>query len=478
MALGRRDFFKLGGSALAASLLPGRLSEASMSATKPNIVFVFTDQQSFRMMGCAGNEYLETPAMDSIAAEGVRFDRAYCTNPVCVPSRFSLLTGRYPTAIGQRSNPSRHLPDIPETITDRGLGHLLREGGYETVYGGKVHLPKGLTPEDLGFEVIAENQRDELADVSADYLRREHDRPFAMVASFINPHDICYMGIRAFPVNDFSKLLVEKGETEIARLEEALERPPGVSEEEFWAEYCPPLPPNFEPQENEPEAITELVEGRPFRKMLRQKWSEKDWRLHRWAYCRLTEMVDEQIGRLLDGLRGGPNAENTIVIFSSDHGDHDSSHQMEHKSAPYEEAARIPMLVSAPGGRRGAVEQRLVSNGLDLLPTLCDYAGVEVPGELQGLSLRPLVEDREPDYWRDEVLIESSVGFALRTDRYKYLLCDEGEHREQLYDLKEDPWETRNFARDADKWEVVSRMRRRLLELRPQLKPVTDAAAE
>jgi choline-sulfatase len=430
-----------------------------MATERPNIVFIFTDQQSYRMMSCAGNGDLNTPAMDSIAAYGVRFDRAYCTNPVCVPSRFSLLTGRMPSEIGQRKNSSRELDPIPQHIKERGMGWLMRQAGYETAYGGKVHLPKGMKPEELGFDVISTDQRDQLAEDCVDFLRRDHDDPFLLVASFINPHDICYMGIRDFATSDFDHALVRNGETELACLDEALQRPEGVGDEEFFAEYAPPLPPNFAIQEDEPEAIRMLLKRREFRWRERTEWSEQRWREHRWAYCRLTERVDRQIGRVLDAVRENMNGD-TVIIFSSDHGDHDSSHHMEHKTAFYDEASRIPFLISQPGvTAAGAVDSHLVSNGLDLIPTLCDYAGVEPPEDLAGRSLRPLAEGRQPGRWRRYVPVENEIGLAVFTERYKYELHEEGENAEQLIDLQADPHETRNAAGDEDQRDALAEHR-------------------
>ncbi len=437
---------------------------------RPNIVLILTDQQSFRMMSCAGNEHVNTPAMDSLAAEGVRFDRAYCTNPVCVPSRFSLLTGLYPSAIGQRSNASRHLPDIPEDIVRNGLGWPLREAGYETAYGGKMHLPKGIGPEQVGFDYLTEDERDELAEVCADYVRQDHDRPFCLVASFINPHDICYMAIRDFASTDFDRLLLEKGKTELRTLDRALERPAGVGKEEFFATHCPPAPPNFEPQQDEPEAVRRLLQQRAFRWKARRQWPERRWREHRWAYARLTERVDAQIGRLLEAVREERNGR-TVLVFTSDHGDHDSSHRMEHKTAFYDEAARVPLIISRPGSpAAGSVDPHLVSNGLDLLPTLCDYADAEPPDGRQGRSLRTLAEGAEPDDWRGHVTIENEIGLCVVTRDHKYVMHDEGENAEQLMDLRGDPFETRNAAGDPEHSDALAH-HRRLVEAEAPCRP-------
>jgi choline-sulfatase len=427
------------------------------------------------MMSCAKNPYLQTPAMDSVAATGVRFERAYCTNPLCVPSRFSMLTGRMPSEIGLRANAAREIESIAAHVVEGGLGWLLRDAGYDVAYAGKQHLPK-LNAEALGFDYICEDERDELARVSADYVRQPHEQPFCLVASFINPHDICHMAIRDFPHSDFDHLILRKCVRECEVLDEALRLPPGMSEEEFYAGPCPPLPPNFEPQEDEPGAIGILQSDREFKGDARRYWSEERWRLHRWAYCRLTERVDAQIGQLLDAIRESGLWENTLVVFTSDHGDMDGAHRMEHKTAFYEQAARVPFLISLPGvSPAGVVDaQHVVSTGLDLLPTLCDFAGASVPEGVHGHSLRPLIKGREPEQWREAVLVESELGAMAVSRRFKYALYDEGANREQLYDLERDPHETRNWAHEPDLQETLEHHRRLLAELHEQWPPVDE----
>lgn len=422
-----------------------------MTARKqPNILFIFTDQQSASMMSCTGNRYVRTPAMDSLAAEGVRFPRTYCTNPVCTPSRFSLFTGRLPSEIGLRNNDHRHIEAIPAHIMQQGLGWVLRRAGYETAYAGKVHFPK-MAPEDLGFATICTDERDELAEACARFVSQTHERPFCLVASFINPHDICYMAIRDFAETEQEHRLLAKGAVELATLDEALRLPEGMSEEAFFAECCPPLPPNFAVQVDEPEAIGRMQARSPFKRKARERYDERRWRLHRWAYARLTERVDAQIGKVLAALRASGQAENTLVVFTSDHGDMDAAHRMEHKTAFYEEAARVPLLIAWPGvTAAGVVDAHLVSNGLDLLPTLCAYAGAEPPGNVAGLSLRPLAEGDPPPVWRQALPVESEMGRMIVTERYKYMLYDDGMQREQLIDLVADPGEMRNAAADPE----------------------------
>ena len=457
----RRKFLKnsmLASGILAAPYLSG--CNKVPVGKRPNILIILTDQQNAKMMSCAGNRYLQTPAMDSLASSGVRFERAYCCDPVCTPSRFSLMTGRMPSEIGLRSNDDSHIDSIPNNIKQQGLGYLLKSAGYETVYGGKVHLPK-MKAEDVGFDYICQDERDELASVCAEYIKQERNNPFLLVASFINPHDICYMAIRDFADTEHAKGLIRRGTEEIATLDKALQIPEGVTHEEFLKNYCPPLPPNFEPQKDEPEAINLMITKRPFRKKAREQWTKQRWRMHRWAYKRLTEMVDAQIGKVLNALRESGKENDTIVILTSDHGDMDSAHRLEHKTTFYEEASNIPLISRWPGViPTGIVDNKhLISNGLDLIPTLCDFAGIDIPEDLKGLSFRKIAEAKEPVKWRSSLPVESEIGRMVVTQKYKYMLYDDGKNNEQLIDIQENPFEIRNDAVDIKNKNILSQHR-------------------
>ncbi len=428
---------------------------------RPNILIILTDQQSASMMSCAGNTDLQTPAMDSLADRGVRFNRAYCTNPVCIASRFSLMTGRMPSDIGMYSNSTSELFPLSQEQLQQSLGWQMQRAGYRTVYGGKVHLPR-MPLSAVGFENISNDERDDLAETCSQFLLNSPPEPFCMVASFVNPHDICYMAIRDSIRNESERDLIARGAVECRTLDEALERPAGVSEEEFFRDHCPQLPPNFEPQEDEPEIISLMLQGRPFRRNVRENWSAKRWREHRWAYARLTERVDAQIGRLLQALDESGLAYRTLVILTSDHGDMDAAHRLEHKSTLYEQACRIPFIICPPGGSSGGGrvdEHHLVSNGLDLLPTACDYAGVDVPEELRGQSIRPLLEGHGQAPWRHVLPVESAIGRMVVADRFKYAAYDLSENWEHLIDLQEDPGEMRSVAGDPKNRAVLEDLR-------------------
>lgn len=423
--------------------------------TRPNIIYIYTDQQHANMMSCAGNPWLSTPAMDYIAENGIRFTRAYTTNPVCSPARVSLITGRFAGDFEdvdgnsvRENRGSMRIPEMTDEVLKTTISAYLKTAGYDLFYGGKKHLPKMLTPTNLGFTYFTDDERDELAHQAAGHIRSEHDNPYFMVVSLINPHDICYMAIRDH--SDPNNPLLERGKKELATLDWALEYPEGVSEEEFFKRHCPTAPPNLEPQEDEPKAMEYMLDQRDFRKGARKHYTEKDWRKHRWAYCRLTERVDGQIQIILDALKESGQEDNTLLLFSSDHGDMDGAHRLEHKTTLYEESANIPFMAMwkgvIPEGRVDSIN--LISNGLDLLPTVCDYAGIEGVSDPRGMSLRPLMEDKQVD-WRETLGVESEIGrMVVGNIGLKYIKYDVAGIEERLHDLGRDPYEMTHFTND------------------------------
>ena len=407
--------------------------------------------------------------MDSIARRGTRFERAYCMNPMCVPSRFSLFTGRRGSDIGLLNNMDDHIEEMPAATLEDAMGWQMRLAGYHTAYGGKTHFPLGLTPEDFGFETISCDDRHGLAEDCVQFLSGDHSNPFLLVASFINPHDICHMAIRDFAETPLERQLSRPHRIELKELDAALQIPEGLTEEEFFRDVCPPLPENFEIPPAEAEAIRVMQARSPFKLKARERYSEQDWRMHRWAYARLTERVDGQIERVLSGLRDNCLEDNTVVVFTSDHGDMDASHRMEHKTAFYDEAARVPLLIAGPGLAQGAVDdQHVVSNGLDLMPTLCAIAGLEPPSGLEGRSLFPLLNSSPAAAWRDATPVESDIGQMVVQDDFKYMRYYQGANREQLVDLAEDPGEMRNAVHDAAHQSRLGQLRDKFASVFPR----------
>jgi arylsulfatase A-like enzyme len=267
-------------------------------------------------------------------------------------------------------------------------------------------------------------------------MTAERDRPFFAVASFVNPHDICFAHrakVRA----------AEGSRKRNALYEEAVGLPDG---------RLPALPENFGIQQGEPAAVTPDPNVRKCTPpgVMRRDYTERDWRVYRWIYCRHTERVDAEIGVMLEGLKRADLLKNTVIVFTSDHGDMDASHRLASKSLMYEQSACVPMIVSGPGIQQpGRVDSRhLVSTGLDILPTLCDYAGIEIPSHCLGQSLRPLVENREVDDRRSYVASENYFSRMIRTTRFKYCSYGTGAGEESLVDIERDPGEMRNLASD------------------------------
>jgi choline-sulfatase len=184
--------------------------------------------------------------------------------------------------------------------------------------------------------------------------------------------------------------------------------------------------------------------------------------MHRWAYARLTEVVDAQIQIVLDALKESGQEENTLVIFSSDHGDNDASHKLEHKTVLYEESANIPFAAMWKGHiPAGQVNNTsLISNGLDLLPTVCDYAGIKVLADKRGRSLRPLFEGKEVE-WRKTLGVEGQISrMVIHEDGYKYVKYDAAGFEERLMDLNKDPFEKTHFTTNPEYKQVFSDLKK------------------
>ena len=449
--MNRREFNRFVGT-LAAGAALGSLTwaaESSEQDKRPNILFIMSDKQHAGMMSCAGNKWLKTPAIDSLAQDGIRFERAYSSNPVCVPSRTAMATGMMPNRLGAQDNGSgMRIRKLPPEVDDNSLGKIMKRAGYDTFYGGKVHMCKSLVPRNAGYDEYFRDDRDMLPAACLKFMTRKRDKPFFAVASFINPHDICFAHMARNGKDRHSVLKLHK---------QASALPAGS---------LPPLPANYAVQQDEPAAIEAHLSPKATTPAItmRKEYDARAWRITRWIYHRLTEKVDRHIGTILDGLRNAGLADNTLIIFTSDHGNMDASHRLASKGLLYEESVGVPLILKYTGAIAAGKTDRthLVSTGLDLLPTICDYAGVRKPAHLLGRSLRPLAEGKRVKQWRSYIASENSWSRMIRSRRYKYCAYSSADSAESLVDMENDPGEMRNLV-DVPQFQDVLAEHRRLL---------------
>lgn len=453
--MNRRKFIRITTSALIYTVYVST-SEGKNDTHKddrPNILFIMTDQQHAGMMSCTGNKWLKTPAMDSLAREGVRFERAYCTNPVCVPSRTSMATGVMPGRLGVFDNNSgMKKATIPNEVDKNSLGRIIKRAGYDTFYGGKVHMCSALDPSKAGYDEYFSDRRNKLPGACIKFMKKKRDKPFFAVASFINPHDICFAYSAYTGAGKHNMASVDK------LYQQAVSLP---------MDQLPPLPENYAIPQDEPEAIEAHLSPKAVTPAItmRQKYDEREWRIYRWIYCRLTEQVDKQIGKILDGLKEAGLEEKTMVVCTSDHGNMDGCHRLSSKGLFYEESVRVPLIMMYKGViPRKKDKEHLVSTGLDILPTLCDYANIKQPPHLLGKSLRGIAEGNAVNEWRLYVASENSWGRMIRSKRFKYCIYNSGKNREFLVDLKNDPGEMRNMTNNQRYKKALDEQRQFLKE--------------
>lgn len=432
-----------------------------IEAKKPNILFIMTDQQRYDMLSCTGNRYVSTPSLDRLAESGVRFERNYCANPVSMPSRFAMITGRFASEIGYTNNSTK--PDTLRVLPaarKNSIGNLFRAAGYETVYSGYPGFYCGRTNiEDYGFTQNGTDYYDGPANFAEKFFaghKPEEDKPFFLYLSFMNPHDICYgAGLDPrFP----DKLRPHQ----IAATQKYINLRRTLSEEEY-RNQIPPVPANMEPNG----AYAEMIEiGSGSR-----NWSVEQWNFYRWMYCRLVEEVEQQIGRVLTALADSGLADNTIVVFTSDHGEMGQSHGLVFKSRLLEEATRTPLLIAGPGIQKGIVDSKNLTCGIDLVPTICDLAGISVPKGLSGKSLKPILTGRVESIPRDYIIVESSSGYQINDGHYKYTLFTRGDKKETLMDISSDPGEMSDKSADSTYMAVKKHLRYLLMK---DLKRITQ----
>jgi arylsulfatase A-like enzyme len=482
----RREFLAAGGTV--------RCLSGAASPRRPNVLFLMTDEQHHRSLSITGNPYISTPQMDRIAREGALFTNSTCVTPYCSPSRASMITGVYPHRhrillnVGGRTQRQEPLAPgaFPSTeTTPPGQG-------YATAFRGKWHLGDlgdfpcyesfayaAKTPR--GYEEWLE-QRLPAARFSGDrdpgrYLGRPVEKipairrawePFQKAVPGLGY--IATIGRTVIPPD----LLPETQLTNrvLQLLEQNRDRSFMIT-----ASWHPPhdlwvMPePHYSMVDRKKIRLTgstslEEWDARGPSRQLGELAGEEGLREYAAIYHGMVKYIDDQIGRVLGKLDQLGLAENTLVLFTTDHGDMVGAHGCIGKSilSFFDDLVRIPLCIRFPGRiKPGTVVGNPVSQ-VDYMPTLLDYMGLPVPEKIHGRSLRPLIEGR-PAGWRDYSFCQRGAGARMiRTERYKYVFARKPRIA-ALYDLQADPHEDRNLARDPAHAATARMMHKRLAEV-------------
>lgn len=469
---------------------------------RPNILFLFTDDHAYQSISAYGSKINETPNLDRLASQGMLFQNCFVTNSICGPSRAVILTGKYSHLNGFYDNNSRFdgaQPTFPK---------LLQKAGYQTAIIGKWHLvtePTGFdywhilpgqglyyNPPmiDNGERVRHEGYTTEIiTDLALDWLqnRRDPDKPFVLMAQHKAPHrswDPAPQYLSKYNDRDIPEpetLFDDYATRGTAARTQDMSIEKTLTARDLKFEFPAELT-------AEQRALWEAAygpENRAFEEANLQGDDLVRWKYQRYIkdYLRCIASVDDSVGQILDYLDESGLAENTVVVYASDQGFYLGEHGWFDKRWMYEESLRTPLIVrwpdvTAPGSTCDAI----VSN-LDFAETFLDIAGVEVPPDMQGLSLVPLLKGETPADWRSSFYYQyyefpavHSVQkhYGVRTDRHKLIYFHELDEWE-LYDLEQDPNELNNVYGNPDYAEVVDQLKAELTRLRAELKVTDDA---
>ena len=462
-----------------------------------NILLLWTDQQRPDTLGAYGNPDIQTPALDHLASSSCLFDRAYSAEPVCTPSRATVLTGLYPHTHRLVTNGQVLSPDIPT------LAELLSPAGYTCGYVGKWHLGNEIYPQ-RGFEHFWVGTEDRYTDDASNGRSAYHH--FLASRGYISPGGTISRAEAVELPEEVGKPAFQAQEC-IRFLEANRDRPFFLSCNflEPHHPYFGPFHGRYRPEDiSLPDSWYGAPEPTvPLRFRLRRQhyvegWANTlppgftdealQWKTAKAWYWGQCSLVDKYAGLILKRLEELGLAEDTVVVYTSDHGDMMGEHHMHQKGMPFEGSSRVPLMIRAPG-----LSPRRVSTPVSLVhivPTVLDLIGQPLPPHLQGTSLRPLLEDGDIAPEETDVVIEWNGPFAIqhlerlrseslagdvspddprltqvkcrtiRRGRWKLTLHASGEH--ELYDLQTDPGETHNAFWDPGMEDVIAPLTDRL----------------
>ncbi len=457
-------------SALLTIVAPLELHASEKKSTNPprNVLLIVSDDLN-TALSCYGHALVKSPNIDRLAARGLRFDQAHCQFPLCNPSRASFLTGLRPDTTGVLENSTHFRQHVPDVIT---LPQLFERNGYFVARVGKLFhygVPNqigtsGLDDPPSWLEVVNPRGRDKdeegkifslepgkfgatLSWLAADgtdeeqtdgigaqaairLLENHHAEPFFIAVGFFRPHTPYVAPKKYFDLYDLKRI--------------SLVRQPGGGREGVPEPALTVNPPNY--------GISDDLQKQAIQ-----------------AYHASTTFMDAQVGKLLDALDRLKLTDNTIVVFTSDHGYHLGEHGLWQKQSLFEESTRVPLIISAPGMKGAGKSSSSLAELIDLYPTLADLCGLTPPSDLPGRSLRPILDD-------PSIVVKSAAfsqvrrggrqqafdGRAVRTERYRYIEWDGSNKGVQLYDHQVDPQEQHNLAHDPSYQHTVAEMQRLL----------------
>ncbi|MFW5871196.1 MAG: sulfatase [Verrucomicrobiota bacterium] len=489
--MNRREFIKTTGIGLAA-FAAGKYGFCAENGVRPNIVWIFPDDHAYQAIGAYGGR-LEgeklTPNIDSLARDGMTFDRCYVANSICMPSRATLLTGKHSHLHGQMTNRNRSAFDHDQ----QQFQTILQANGYHTALFGKIHLrgklqgfdhwevmkdqgkywhPRLISNKWKGMKAyFGKHSTDVITSHSLAWLqnRQEKDKPFMLMVHYKAPHRNWQ------PTNRWKEKFKDRTFPEPETLFDDYEGR-GTAAREQDMSIAETMRMEKDIKADQPERQAELAGIDPDDKkaLIRLKYQ---WYMRDYLAC--VAGVDEGVGRLLDYLEESGLAENTIVMYSSDQGFYLGEHGWFDKRFMYEESCRTPLVARWPGVvQPGTRNSDLVQN-IDFAPTFLDIAGAPVPGDMQGRSIVPLLKGRTPADWRRSLYYhyyefpgehsvrrhEGVIGKRYKLIRFYGGGVPGGEEWE-FYDLKTDPGEMKNIYGDAAQQDRIREFKKELQRLR------------
>ena len=453
-----------------APLLATCMSSGAMAAKQPNIVFVLVDDLRWDDLGCTGNTFVKSPNIDRIAKEGANFRNAFSMTPLCSPSRASILTGQCAHTHGITDNTERG----PQTHKLQTFPMVLQKAGYQTAFIGKWHMGNDNTPRP-GFDrwyclagqgstfdpAVNDDGKskqtkgyvtDILNQKGVEFVRSKHSKPFMLYLSHKAIHPETYQG--------------PDGKLSDPTLSNFIPAPRHQSQ---YAGVKIPRRPNAGVPPTDKPALMQKIDGMP--PLGPETGSSDKVILNR---LRMLSAVDEGVGELLKALKESGELDNTLFVLTSDHGYFYGEHGLSiERRLAYEESIRIPLLMRLPSMIKAGSTPEALALTIDFAPTFINIAGAQIPKQMQGRSLVPILEGKTPADWRRSFFVEyysdtvfprmRKMGYqAVRNDRWKYIHYLDQENADEIYDMQNDPYELQNQIGNPATAADVARMKQEL----------------